>query len=88
MWKLMIAALLVMTVGLCLLTPTTEALPHRIALDRRDGGDFDSLLSELKSKGSRMRFGKRSSVSSNSQPESNGLEYPNLYLPDRFMWLL
>uniref|UniRef100_A0A183BMT4 Neuropeptide-Like Protein n=1 Tax=Globodera pallida TaxID=36090 RepID=A0A183BMT4_GLOPA len=31
---------------------------HKIALVRRDG-DYDQLLSEFRSKGSRMRFGKR-----------------------------
>ncbi|KAI6226217.1 hypothetical protein M3Y99_01321600 [Aphelenchoides fujianensis] len=79
----LIAALLFVALGLCLLTATAEAFPQR---ERRDG-DFDSLLSEIKSKGSRMRFGKRVR-SCELATRSGGLEYPNAYLADRYMWLL
>ncbi|KAI1721727.1 hypothetical protein Ddc_08192 [Ditylenchus destructor] len=79
----------------------TEAYsPRRIAIMRRDGmGDFDSLLSELKSKGSRMRFGKRSTrVNSRSaesavpqiydlSPEASNTDSSmNFYTPDRYLW--
>lgn len=45
-----------LSIGLLATTSTNAQIPmtRRIALVRRDG-DFDSLLSELKSKGSRMR---------------------------------
>uniref|UniRef100_A0AC34QS68 Uncharacterized protein n=1 Tax=Panagrolaimus sp. JU765 TaxID=591449 RepID=A0AC34QS68_9BILA len=43
---------------------STHAQPHMLA--RRD--DFDSLVSELRSKGSRMRFGKRSAMNFEQQP--------------------
>jgi len=72
---------LVLVFGLCFLSTQGEALPRSIAIERRDG-DFDNILSELKSKGSRMRFGKRS-----AKQEPIGLEDPTLYLPDRFIWL-
>ncbi|KAH7710837.1 hypothetical protein AAVH_21860 [Aphelenchoides avenae] len=54
---------------LAALMPAAEAYPRTIALARRND-DFDSLLSELKSKGSRMRFGKRSDVAPASASSS------------------
>lgn len=50
-----------------------------ISVERRDG-DLDNILSELKSKGSRMRFGKRS-------PKQDKVDLDNYYFPDRYIYL-
>jgi hypothetical protein len=81
--------------GMCLLGTSVEAFPRyakwayslntefrQITLNRRDVTDFDTLIGELKGKGSRMRFGKRSA----KHPPT--LEDPDLYLADRYMYLL
>ncbi|KAF7633443.1 hypothetical protein Mgra_00007131 [Meloidogyne graminicola] len=61
--------------------------PNGFPMVRRDanGGDLDDLLTEFRAKGSRMRFGKRSS-SSSSSADSDFIEAPIYYIPDRFMW--
>ncbi|TKR63464.1 hypothetical protein L596_027293 [Steinernema carpocapsae] len=67
---------------LALLSRPVAALgSHQMA--RRDPGEFDSLLSELKSKamGGRMRFGKRASKASDFNMD------PDVYSPDRYLWL-
>ncbi|KAL7072458.1 hypothetical protein ACQ4LE_008293 [Meloidogyne hapla] len=72
---------------------TINAKPHPNGLPmvRRDaaGGDLDDLLTEFRAKGSRMRFGKRSSHSprfSSSSADVDFIEAPIYYIPDRFMW--
>ncbi|CAD5215953.1 unnamed protein product [Bursaphelenchus xylophilus] len=59
-----------------------QAYPREINLARRDS-DLDSLASEFKFKGGRMRFGKR------SKPEKvvSLTEDPMYYTADRYMWL-
>uniref|UniRef100_A0A1I8A0X1 Cholecystokinin n=1 Tax=Steinernema glaseri TaxID=37863 RepID=A0A1I8A0X1_9BILA len=70
----------------CLFVPATNAIPAHV-MARRTPGEFDSLLSELKSKAmtGRMRFGKRSSHAVASGTDFN-LD-PDMYSPDRYMWL-
>ncbi|KAE9549535.1 hypothetical protein FO519_007253 [Halicephalobus sp. NKZ332] len=59
-------SLILVLIGfLVCLSQLAEAQPHMLA--RRD--DFDSLVSELRSKGSRMRFGKRSGIEVPQQPQ-------------------
>uniref|UniRef100_A0A915ETW4 Uncharacterized protein n=1 Tax=Ditylenchus dipsaci TaxID=166011 RepID=A0A915ETW4_9BILA len=79
---------------LCSQPSHAYSVSSRIALVRRDG-DFDSLLSELKgrSKGSRMRFGKRALSPFPNYQESGlsswGAEPSsiNYYRPHGFVWL-
>ncbi|CAK5075161.1 unnamed protein product [Meloidogyne enterolobii] len=81
--------------SLILLINTINSKPHPNGLPmvRRDGngGDLDDLLTEFRAKGSRMRFGKRSSPSSSPRFSSSSadvdfIEAPIYYIPDRFMW--
>ncbi|KAK0428665.1 hypothetical protein QR680_010938 [Steinernema hermaphroditum] len=68
-----------------LVTSPANAAPGHVMI-RRNPGEFDSLLSELKSKAmtGRMRFGKRASRL------GSGTDFnldPDMYSPDRYMWL-
>lgn len=76
----LVSTLLVLVVSLTLMSTTSEALPRNIGVERRDGGDFDTILGELKSKGSRMRFGKRSQDHIGMEQ----LEHPSLYMPGNY----
>ncbi|CAD5211897.1 unnamed protein product [Bursaphelenchus okinawaensis] len=69
-------AVLLVALELC------HAYPREINLARRDS-DLDSLASEFKFKGGRMRFGKR------SKPDKvvSLMEDPMYYTADRYMWL-
>ncbi|KAL3098442.1 hypothetical protein niasHS_003795 [Heterodera schachtii] len=66
--------------------------PQGIALVRRDS-DYDELLTEFRSKGSRMRFGKRSlgpstdaiGLPSSDASFSNSAD-PNNLMSDHFNW--
>ncbi|KAK0393452.1 hypothetical protein QR680_000218 [Steinernema hermaphroditum] len=64
---------------------TADAKPGHVLI-RRTPTEFNSLLSELKSKGiaGRMRFGKRESAVVSSPDHTLD---PDIYSPDRYIWL-
>ncbi|KAI6184439.1 hypothetical protein M3Y97_00596200 [Aphelenchoides bicaudatus] len=80
----LLSTLFVLVIGMCFLSTGSEAMPRSIAVERRDADvSFDNILGELKSKGSRMRFGKRAA----KQDSAVFDHLDNYYFPDRFLWL-